>query len=155
MIFVNDLHLNLANSCCILFADNTTIYMSHSNLRYLEFCDKEDIENISDWFKANQLTLNLSKTVGMVFSNNKNMGTPSICIDSYQIPFVDSTKFLGVWIDKGLSWTTHVSNLLLKIKRNEYMLKESKHMLTNDCLRLIYFAQIQSHLSYGISIWVQ
>ena len=46
---------------CILFADDTTIYHTHKNLRHLEWCIKEDLDIISDWFNANQLTLNLNK----------------------------------------------------------------------------------------------
>ena len=61
MIFVNDLYLNLTHTDCILFADDTTIYMGHRNLKYLEFCILEDLRNIADWFQVNHLTLNLSK----------------------------------------------------------------------------------------------
>ena len=32
LIFNNDLFLNMSYSCCILFADDTTIYHSHSNI---------------------------------------------------------------------------------------------------------------------------
>ena len=35
LIFTNDLHLILDHCQCILFADDTTIYISHTNLRYM------------------------------------------------------------------------------------------------------------------------
>ena len=71
MIFVNDLYLNLEHVDCILFTDDTTLYLGHKNLVYLERCIMEDLRNISDWFKANHLTLTLSKTVAMLFSLKK------------------------------------------------------------------------------------
>ena len=153
MIFVNDLYLNLTHSDCILFADDTTIYMTHRNLRYLEWCISDDLENISDWFKANFLTLNLGKTVGMLFSPKKQNNTPEITIGDNPIPFVNKTKFLGIWIDDTLSWTFHVNDLCLKIKRNQYLLKQSKNILSVDCMKMLYYAQIYSHLSYGIAVW--
>ena len=67
IIFTNDLHRNLVHTNCILFADDTTIYYTHENLRYLKWCLEEDLKIIADWFKANQLTLNISKSVCMVF----------------------------------------------------------------------------------------
>ena len=153
MIFVNDLYLNLTNTDCILFADDTTIYMGHRNLKYLEFCIIEDLKKIADWFQANHLTLNLSKTVGMLFTSSKHISSPTIQFDSFTIPFVESTKFLGLWIDHKLDWSTHVNNLCLKLKRNENLLKQSKNFLPEYSLKMLYYAQIYSHLTYGLSIW--
>ena len=38
LIFTNDLHLHLQYCKCILFADDTTIYLSHKKLNYCEWC---------------------------------------------------------------------------------------------------------------------
>ena len=38
LLFVNDLHLNLHDSDCIQFADDTTLVFRHRNLEYLHFC---------------------------------------------------------------------------------------------------------------------
>ena len=116
MIFVNDLHHHLEHCDCILFADDTTIYLGHRNLKYLEWCIESDLANIAEWFKANKLTLNLNKTVGMIFNPKNAPGNPQIMIDDRKIPSVRHTKFLGVWIDDKLSWHTHTNNLTLKLK---------------------------------------
>ena len=50
LLFNNDLHLHLSFSNCILFADDTTIYSTHKDLRYLSWCIREDLQMISDWF---------------------------------------------------------------------------------------------------------
>ena len=44
LIFNNDLHLHLQYCKCILFADVTTIYLSHRNLNYCEWCIQSDLE---------------------------------------------------------------------------------------------------------------
>ena len=61
LLFMNDLYLNIEYCSAILFADNTTVYKSHRNTRYLKWCIKQDLKTISDWFKANKLTLNLEQ----------------------------------------------------------------------------------------------
>ena len=51
LIFTNDLHKHLLNCGCILFADDTTLYMCHENLNYISFCIEQDLLILSDWFK--------------------------------------------------------------------------------------------------------
>ena len=62
LIFCNDLVKVLESCSGILFADDTTLYKSHKNLRYLVWSVNQDLEKISDWFRANKLTLNTKKT---------------------------------------------------------------------------------------------
>ena len=63
LVFTNDPYRHLENCGCILFTDDTTIYMSHKNLTYLNHCLEHDLGIISNWFKDNLLTLNTNKTV--------------------------------------------------------------------------------------------
>ena len=62
-------------------------------------------------------------------------------------------KFLGVWIDKSLNWKKHVSTLQLKIKRNMHLLQTCKNFLDVRSRRMIYNADIQSHVVYSLSTW--
>ena len=64
-IFTNDLSKHLTYTKCILFADDTTIYMCHKNPTYLKLCIEDDLQMLSDWFRANVLTLNIDKSVCM------------------------------------------------------------------------------------------
>ena len=154
LLFANDLYLNLDHCKCILFADDTTIYFTHRNKRYLEWCLQEDIKNINDWFKANKLTLNVDKSVCMIFNNNKkNKASLSITIDGSTLPVVTTTKFLGIWLDVDLNWQTHLKNLRLKLLRNIHLLKKTKNLLDIATKRCIYYAHIHSHIAYGIIVW--
>ena len=62
-IFTNDIHRHLHYVKCILFLDDTTLYMSHRNHNYLSWCIEQDLETISNRFKVNLLTLNEDKSV--------------------------------------------------------------------------------------------
>ena len=66
-IFCNDIHYNVEYSNLILFADDTTIYASHRNSTYLNYVLQQDFNKLENWFNANKLTLNLTKTVIMSF----------------------------------------------------------------------------------------
>ena len=71
LLYNNDLYLHLEHTQVILFADDTTLYMSHKNLNYLRWCLEQDMTNISDWFLANKLTLNITKSSCVLFKKNK------------------------------------------------------------------------------------
>ena len=112
LIFNNDLNLNLSFSYCILFADDTTIYATHRDLRHLTWCINEDLKTLSDWFKANKLTLNMDKSVCMLFSKS-NLKSPYL--QEIGLPQVSSVKFLGIRIDDKLNWNEQYNHAVLKM----------------------------------------
>ena len=117
---------------------------------------EHDLEIINDWFKANKLTLNKKKSVSIFFNSKtkEKLQIPDgLKLENSYINFVDHTKFLGIWIDKNLTWTTHTNRVIQKIKRNAHMLFRSKNLLSVHAKKILYYAQIYSHISYGLSIW--
>ena len=152
LIFCNVLYLNLQLCRGILFADDTTIYNSSQNVRYLKWSIEHDLGILSDWFKANQLSLNSNKSVGILFSN-RSVHIDYIETNELSLEIVDHTKLLGVWIDNKLRWKFHTEKLSQKIIRNINELKLGNKFLNIHSTKLIYFAQIQSHLNYCLSTW--
>ena len=72
----------------------------------------EDLLSIQDWFYANKLTLNLSKTVYLFFEHKGHTNTDlDLTLNGITIPRKRHTKFLGVWVDDQLNWKHHMQNL--------------------------------------------
>ena len=154
LIFTNDLNLNLDHCQCILFADDTTIYITHNNERYMEWCMQTDLNKINDWFRANKLTLNANKSNCIFFHKKANSSRKmELSVSGTTIPQVTYTKFLGVWVDEKLNWNEHLTRLIPRIKRNLNLLRLSRNFLTVNVKRILYHAHIYSHLKYGISVW--
>ena len=151
ILFCNDIYNLPLYSHLILFADNTTMINSHKSVNYLEYMMYHDLTILSDWFKANQLSLNLNKTILMHFWPGKRR--IKILVDDIVIPQVTSCKFLGVYIDQNMSWNTQVEHLHNRITTNLHLLCGSKNVLNVDCLRKVYFVHIHSHLVYGLKVW--
>ena len=154
MIYNNDLYRHLLFCNSILFADDTTIYFSHKDLRYLEWCVAEDLTILADWFKANKLTLNLVKSTFILFKHcNKNIMLENLKFDNCSIPRSTSTKFLGIIIDEKLNWHEQFNSLTLKIKCNIHLLRMSRNFINKHTAKLIYYGHIFSHINYCISVW--
>ena len=87
-------------SYCILFADDTNIFISSKNCKDLNDALNNELLNVSNWLISNKLSLNISKTHYMLFhwecskSNNE-------FIDNCKIQEVTFTK--GVIIDNNLN----------------------------------------------------
>ena len=152
LIFCNDLPLNLSSCNNILFVDNTTLYKSHKNLRYLTWSVQEELKQLYELFKSNKLTLNPQKCVCMLFGDNTSDTTLDLELDGVQVKLVQYTKFLGVWIDAKLCWCINFEKTIVKLKQNVNLLKIGRKFLNVSAKRLIYFAHIHSHITYCISV---
>ena len=154
IIFCNDLNIHLTYLSCIQFADDTTLYGSSKSLRLLQCEIEHDLAIITDWFRANKLTLNAEKTICVIFSPKNELSEEiKLNLGGHIIPCQTETKFLGVWIDKNLNWKKQTDVLLIKLRQNVGLLKKSKNILDKNALRSVYYAHIHSHLSYAISVW--
>ena len=99
---------------------------------------------MTDWFRANLLTINLNKTECVLFnnSNSNNIPTFELEIGDCRISNTNQVKFLGLWIDRKLQWTMHTNTLLLKLKQNTNLLKVGNKFLNKTSKKLVYYAHI-------------
>ena len=157
IIYTNDLPNSLKNSNCILFADDTTIYQSATDITILRSQIENDMVVLNDWFYANKLSLNIQKTHFMLFkpenSRNSIHGINNITLGTQNIQRVNCAKFLGIYIDDELEWGDHIDHISKKIASGSYALKIVKRTLSTSNLKLLYHSLIHSHLTYGTALW--
>ena len=159
------LYINDMSYCCkylqfILFADDTNLFYSNPDLWQLMQIVNDELDLLSDWFKANRLSLNVKKTNYMMFGYKKVVGQCpitnsnfSIKIDHVNITEEEYTKFLGVIIDKKLTWQRHVTHISNKIAKSLYVLNRLKYKLPSYALCSLYYSLIYPHLVYCIILW--
>ena len=155
LIYVNDIAL-CTNENILSFADDTTIFLSGSNINDLFTRANESLNCVFDWFCANKLSLNATKTNYMLIQHpNKSRDTYSQALKINNIPLTraPSCKFLGLTLDETLSWKNHISNINSKIARVLFTLKQVKFSLPPNCLRTLYFSLLHPYLTYGILAW--
>ena len=153
LIFCNDISLSLQHMHCIQFADDTTLYFSHKNANYLQYCVNSDLQILQDWFRANKLTLNASKSVCLIFNLRDYLADLKLMMNGVELPILSEKKFLGVWIDNKLTWKRHVDEVVKRIKNRINLLRRSQRFLSIHSKKVLSHAQIQSILTYGIGAW--
>lgn len=157
IIYINDI-INSSNVAkYVMFADDTNIFMSSSNLRLLYNTMNSEMAKICKWFSANKLTLNTDKTQYMIFHRHKKKIHPETISDLYvngnKIKRVSVTKFLGVWMDENLVWGEHVRQVVLKVSKYLFVFRKIRPLLQPASLKLIYHTLIYPNLMYCLTVW--
>ena len=130
IIYTNDLPNALRESRCIPFADDTTIYYTSDDLNTTATILSNELEQLTEWFRANKLSLNATKTNYIIF-NKTQLVMPDIelKLGTDRINRVYDTKFLGVYIDSKLNWNKHLQYCSNKLSSELYAIKNVKHLL--------------------------
>ena len=92
--FIND------KSVPILFADDTSILVSHLNPLTFYKTTSTVFQTLNAWFKHNLLPLNIAKTHSMKFvSKSNNHFELDINYDNKSISAITCTRFLGLTVN--------------------------------------------------------
>jgi hypothetical protein len=138
----------------VLFADDTSIIVTDINKLNFEINLKQTYKDIITWFISNLLALNLDKIQYMEFRHmNFYNVTTKVNYEQISLKNVTETKFLGLIIDDTLTWKRHIEYLKKKMSLACFALRNIKDTVSLDALKLIYFANVHSIISYGIILW--
>ena len=120
----------------VLFADDTTLHATGSSKKALFDNIKKDLILLIDWFRANKLSLNISKTYFVLFRPKHIKLEDSSSTDNYKLTFGTETiegkpyvKFLGVFLDENLTWIKQCNHTLSKLSSAIYILNNVKNFL--------------------------
>ena len=120
LLYINDL-CNVSKVVdFILFADDTNIFFSHKDFNLLPEILNSEMLKLTQWCRANKLSINFKKSNFMVFRPRQRRQTLdiSIQIDNNVIERVKETVFLGVILDEHLSWKPHILSVSRKTSKS-------------------------------------
>ena len=133
-----------------MYAGDTTLTSILGNFGKLTDVERlqrelsEEISKIYCWLFSNKLTLNTAKSMFMIFFKHpKVIPRLNFKISGNAIDQVAEFNFLGINIDQTITWKSHVTGVLNKVK----------HIFPQHILLTIYNSLIQPHLIYGLYLW--
>ena len=65
----------------------------------------------------------------------------------------DSAKYLGVYLDDTLNWSSHITHLSLQLTRYCGMFYRLRKLVPPYILRTLYYSMVRSRVQYGIILW--
>ena len=158
LIYINDIVKASELLYLILFADDTNVFIYHKDPKRLQDMCNTEIDRLSQWFKANKLSLNITKTNYILYSPRSKSGLQSsesfsVELDGTRIERVSYAKFLGVYIDDKLTWHKHIQEISTKISKNIGIMSRISYKLNSSILLKLYNTLILPYLSYCNMIW--
>lgn len=169
LIYINDLcNLELCNGTTFSYADDTALVFSGNNWNDTYCHVQRGFDTVSGWLNDNLLTLNLSKTKILNFSirgidptisdnlqiaaashgNESNVSHGPVYIEK-----ATSITYLGVVIDRNLTFKQHISKLTARVRKLLYVFKLLRQSADAAVMKMAYVALCQSIISYCISTW--
>jgi hypothetical protein len=177
LCFINDLPRS-TDMLSLLFADDTACLTSGPELKNVITKANMELQKLSQWFKANKMVVNVSKTKYIVFKpknkkieigpgegvifNNNDIGEINDNNKMFELdriyddnPIVSdrSFKLLGVYLDENLSFNHHCNHVSSKLAQSSYIINKVKNMLPRPALKTLYYSLFHSHLLYCLPLY--
>ncbi|KAI5640836.1 reverse transcriptase (RNA-dependent DNA polymerase) domain-containing protein [Phthorimaea operculella] len=153
LLYVNDLP-RATEQTCVQFADDTTLIVKCNNNQQLEPNLNSALTDKVSWMERNNLKINVNKTKLMQFlSYNASPLQIDVNFKGQKVEEVDNIIFLGITIDKHLSWKDQIEAVCNRLSRFVFALKRLRDTVSVEAAITAYHGYVSSVLSYGLMLW--
>ena len=157
-IFINDLPKICTNCSIQLYADDTAIYTSDSDLSKIQSTLQTEFNLVQDWLLNNCLVLNKKKSCSMLFGTRYflNHTTSDLNIyftDGSPLKTVQTFKYLGLWLDSELSFKHHIDSVRSNVNNRLRLMYRSINCFTFQIRKHIVQQLLLPIIDYGDIIY--
>lgn len=139
------------------YSDDGTILITGKNLTDVCLKTQKGITMANEWCKNNGLSIHPDKTDMVLFTRKrKTDGWITPKLDNKQLKLSTEVKYLGVILDKKLSYNSHITEKCKKVGRIYYQAKKaiSKSWgLSPHITKWLYITVIRPMFSYAAILW--
>lgn len=155
IIYVNDMNTSVPNTLCLQYADDANICCSASNQRELISQVESCLCNLTKWFDANIITINLEKTEYVVFKkDNETSSNINSFLDGrntfWKIEMNNNpVRYLGFWFDSKLNFLVFFEKIIRKMQFGVFILSRIKNFYPENIKIQLFNCFVQSHLEFS------
>ncbi len=135
-----------------LFAEDTALLVRDKSLDIINDTLQRDFDLLCKWFTANKLSLNAPKMKSMLLCNKhsylRNFSL-DVAVNSTEIESVDHIKYLGVYIDRHLSFDELVNHIIKKWNQRDRLLWKIRSCIPESLAKYLYKTLINPLFAYG------
>jgi ribonuclease HI len=139
------------------YADDTLLYISGVDPPTMAHFIQEALDKTLSWGKENGLTFNPTKTTTVLFTRSRrNVQEPKLIMEGKALEYSNEMKYLGVTINKRLSWTTHVTERTKKAGKLLNMVRNvigQNWGLDPDKILWTHTAIVRPKVCYASMVW--
>lgn len=154
-IYTRQLPTVLSRCHCLLYADDTSLYISEKDQETAISNLEGDIGRVSKFLSEKRLCLNPAKTQFLVL---RKPGVPPparpLVINGSLVAGCQQAKYLGLVIDEHLTFKAQVDNVRKRVGSKLGALFRCRRLLTAYAKRAFYLSFIQSTIEYACTSYV-
>ena len=139
------------------FADDLALIVSGIDVSVLRCKAQQQLNFCQSWCRASGLSLSSIKTKVVMFSRKRSWAlSRALSVNATELHISSPVKYLGVIIDKTLSWGEHVSSVSDKSIKILFASKKAvgkKWGFSPKSFKRIYEAIVRPSLSYCSVVW--
>lgn len=139
------------------YADDVLLYVKGNDTETMRSLMQDALDEVLNWGNSHGLSYNPEKTTILMFENGrKYKSEPILKMAGVALEYSQNLKYLGVTINKRLSWLPHVRERVAKCNA---LLNKVRHIiadqwgLTKERILWIHNAIVLPRLSYGAIVW--
>ena len=139
------------------YSDDVFLVITGKDIATLVNIMQQSLDDVTKWGESNGLVFNPDKTSVVLFTKSTRRETcKNLYLKGVELSYSDSLKYLGVTLNKRLTWTEHVNS---RVKKGMQLFNLSRAIigqnwgLTPDKIMWLYTAVIRPMVTYGCLVW--
>ncbi|KAK7097474.1 hypothetical protein V1264_004447 [Littorina saxatilis] len=157
VVFINDITNSLSRHISkALHADDLAMWSAAESTATTKVRMQEALNITSKWATDWCVTVNSLKTVATCFSLSNSKETLQLTINNQAIPQEDTPTYLGIKLDKKLTWNPHIKEKEKRATRRLSIMKKlagTKWGASSNILRQVYTGHVRPVMEYGAAAW--
>lgn len=151
-LYINDLPRARGTELA-LFADDTAILCHNRNKNILHKQMQRHIDLIEDWMSKWHLELNPNKCQAISFT--RKLPPSRLIILNHTVEWENTAKYLGVILDKNLTWKRHISHVRSKMQTAFQKISKLIFNRKINCKNktILYKAFVRPIATYAAPVW--
>ena len=151
LLYINDITINIKSPLRI-FADDCLLYRvinSPEDTIILQ----QDLDQISDWVKIWQLRLNVTKCALIRCSRSLTPIVHHYTLNNSFLKEIDQHLYLGIMLNKTLSWLSHISNIAKKASNTLNFIKRNLSDCSREVKAQAYLTMVRPQMEFASVVW--
>ncbi|KAJ4427459.1 hypothetical protein ANN_25104 [Periplaneta americana] len=138
----------------MLYADDTVLYTRHYNIIFTCQQMQAALDLLTQWSTKWRIKINGTKSQAVVFTKRFPHLPQELTVQQQNIPFNSAAKYLGVYLDRRLTYRQHIG-LIRDRAFQRFMLLYPlfKSRISLKVKVLLYTCLIRSYMLYACEIW--
>ena len=153
VLFTYDLEKILSDNVKIIqYADDVCLYVTHDSVESCVQSLDRSLAKVSQWMNTNGLEISYNKTFVTTFSYSHTEFPEYVILNNTRISHNYSVKFLGLHMDRKLTWRGHITSLVQQLEKSINVLRmvSSLRWGADPMISLLFYrSSIRSKIDYG------